>query len=170
LGIEYPYIAGRNLKTGVDVGGDEIYSHYKINATPTMILIAPNRAIVEHKIWPNGWPTSITIDSVLITTLDRYDIDTTGDETKITVPKKQIKLFNGAYIKNGQLNLKVNESGRYRVSLYDLKGRAIMKGFSSNLSLGENNIHLDTKSLRSNILLLKIEKDGVVTSTKIRLK
>jgi len=45
-GIQYPGISGQ------DGGGNEVHLLYEIQATPTVVVIQPDKAIAVKQIWP----------------------------------------------------------------------------------------------------------------------
>ena len=69
FGVEYPTISG------VEGGGTQICNDYMIPAYPTVILIAPNRDIVEQDIFPIPNPQAV------IGVLEQYGLQQTDCES-----------------------------------------------------------------------------------------
>lgn len=56
-GIEYPSVSGQ------DGGGNAVHWTYEIQATPTVIVITPDKLIATHQIFPPNTPN--VVDSVV---------------------------------------------------------------------------------------------------------
>ena len=57
-GIQYPNISGN------DGGGNQVHLTYDIQATPTMVIIDPDRSILTKQIYPPSFNS--VVDSILI--------------------------------------------------------------------------------------------------------
>jgi thiol-disulfide isomerase/thioredoxin len=114
--------------SGIDGYGNEITQNYLVESFITVILIAPNREIVNQYIDP---PTTSVLENLLLS----YGLSTTGcmvgTQQVETSQNKLLFVFPNpakSYFSFSAGSL----SGNYHVSLYDLNGKRVKDyGFNS---------------------------------------
>jgi hypothetical protein len=115
--VEYYSISGVG-------GGDNIHSTYNPAAYPTLILIAPDRSIVEQDIWPISSVNSIT--SVLSTYgLVETSCSTNAPEIQSDENSANHKLYPNP--SNGTVYVAIENENLEQIQILDLTGRELKK-------------------------------------------
>lgn len=147
-GIKFPVISGAS-------GGSSIFSSYKVNATPTIILIKPDKSLAEQDIWPV---------SNLESTLDGHNID----KTSIFVQNNSKLLNVKLTANNSGLEIKGLSEGSYNLKVFNLMGRNILDQKSTVTS--KSTISLPDLKLSSGVYLLSILGKGYKEQIKFRVR
>lgn len=147
--VKYPSISGNS-------GGTTIFSTYQVNTTPTLILIAPDKKIVEKDIWPIA---------NLPTILAKYNF------TPITNNLNE-KVVNEIAVKNvnaQKIGFSIPIDGNYKISLYTVEGKKVMDLVDGFVAKGEHAVSMNTHELSSGIYLVKMRFGDVNKSQKIMI-
>jgi hypothetical protein len=149
LGFDYPMIPG-------SPSGSSINSTYSISQYPTVILIAPNKNIIEKDIWP------------ISNTILRSKITNAGG-TPTTCPTSDVTeaQINGISIFPNPAEDVLNiSSGRdVMIKLFDLMGKQI-----DRILVAENAVY-NCAHLDAGIYLLRVfDMDGQHLSTQKMMK
>ncbi len=153
-GALYPSISG------IEGGGTQICNDYQIPAYPTVILIAPDRSIVEQDIWPI--PTAQTI----IDALESHGIE----ENACIFPGLE-EVNAGISIQaypnpaRNVINISLNnpEKRDVEVALFDVLGR---KHLSINGNLIGEKMQMDVSTLQAGNYCLNVISEGNRVYTK----
>lgn len=141
-GVAYPTIGSQG-------GGGSICDQYYIGSFPTMILIAPDRSILLHDLWP------IDDAQTIITALENYGLQQHDCNTGVyeeTIPfdtdspESSVALFpNPAH---GQVTLKGEHLGT--VSVYNALGQKV-----EEFHVEGNALNINTNRYENGIYLVK---------------
>jgi len=113
-GIEYP------SASGYEGGGNPVHWDYEIQATPTIVVITPDKAIAIHQIYPPNYDN--LVDSIQQAGGILQPCTTTIPENEINNPfvigPNPVKT-----VANIDLNIQV--SGRVELSIFNLTGQKV---------------------------------------------
>ena len=143
---KYPVISGEK-------GGSSVYRTYRIEGTPTLILIAPDQKVVEQDIWG--------IEE-LAPTLEKYTF--TGI--------KQNMAFNPSDFAIGKVNsqkitITIPVDGGYNLSLYSANGKMIANLFDMYMTKGEHAISWDKNRFAKGVFLIQLRQKEVIKTKKV---
>lgn len=114
-GITYPNISGN------DGGGNPVHFEYDIQATPTVIVIAPNREILVHQILPPDYES--LVDSLLEVGANPQPCLTAVSEMR----NEEILSIGPNPVNNiANLNLSFSSGKTVEVKIYNLTGQQVM--------------------------------------------
>jgi thiol-disulfide isomerase/thioredoxin len=148
--------------SGTEGGGDAVNTAYGINNYPTVILIAPNKNIVEQDIWPisdaAGLTTVITgfggVTQTCAAGLEENDII----RVAYIFPNPVKEQFTFSYA------MEENDGNTF-FEMYDMMGKKV---FSEKITDLRNNLKVSTISFGSGIYISKlINSKGVIQTDKI---
>lgn len=149
-GAIYPTISG-------NAGGSSINNTYKIGATPSIILIAPDRQIVEQDIWPI---------STLDPTLEKYDFGTTSTINNLI--KNTNHNFSCNISGNRTLKLINSQTENYKIKLFSPSGKLIKNIFDNNLSSGIHEFTPITEKESKGFYIISISNENQKQNIKFR--
>lgn len=133
-GVEYPII-------GVDGGGYDVVNTYLIGVFPTVILIAPNRQIVIHDLYPIEDAQTV-IDALENQGIQQHDCEDSTvehDADNFTLYPNPVKE-----------NLMISGQNLGNVSVYNALGQVIFKTF------GTDEININTSNYQNGIYFVKV--------------
>lgn len=154
-----PYPIGISGTQGSATGGAQtFYSTYGISAFPTMILIAPNKTILEQDMWPINTAADFT------TYFQAHGLNPTPCLVGITETEKAENSFS-VYPVPASNNLTVKSSvyDLTEIKITDLMGKTVY------LSKPESNItsaNIDITSLQSGIYFAEVSMNGTTVKRK----
>lgn len=151
-GVLFPSISGNS-------GGSQIFSSYQVQITPTVVLIAPDRQIVEQDIWPIF---------NLSSTLEQYDFNQTGVDVKNQLILKPLYTISGLGIVP-IITLSVSENDRYNLSIFACNGKLAKTLYNGYLNSGDHRFDLNRGILAKGTYILKLSNTEESISTKIML-
>lgn len=147
-GSIYPSISG------VEGGGNAIVSSYQIPMFPTLILIAPDRTIVEQDVWPiNDYMT-------IVNALEPYGIEQ-NDCSGVGVEEEtfnDIAIYPNPAQEFFTLNVTGIENNAI-IEVTDLAGRTVLRQTVDNLS-GRININIDVQDIKNGIYAVSVISEG----------
>lgn len=150
--VAFPSISGNS-------GGSQLFSTYRVSATPTLILIAPDRQIVEKDIWPINRLTS---------TLEQYDFNQTGVKGTQQLILKPLYNISGPGAVP-RIYLCVTENDRYNLSLVALNGKTVANLYNGYLPCGDHIFDIKGGSPAKGTYILKLSNRGKSTSMTLIL-
>lgn len=139
--------------SGSQGGGKDVHNTYMIQSTPNVIIIAPDRVIVEHFIWE---PTQENLNAAIIAAGgSMVGVDETGERAS-----DDLKIYPNP--SSGRLNieLEVDEASLFRMETYNILGTRVHRGPEVYLSPGSNILRVDLTGLPEGTYLLRLLKDG----------
>lgn len=114
-GVDYTNISGTS-------GGSAIHNSYSPTALPTLILIAPDKSIVEHDIWPISSSANI-ISPLLGHGLTQTSCSSSAPKPYSSSKKSEMNDFIYPNPTNGIINIKA--SGFDKADIYDVTGNLV---------------------------------------------
>ena len=148
--------------SGLDGGGSEVVDAYSPAAFPTIILIAPDRTIVEQDIWPYE---NATVDAMLAT----YGIE--KQECAIVSGVEDFAQINAVDLTPNpvediaNLNFNLAESAKISVEVYNITGQQVYQNIVGQKTAGNHQLELPTTNLAIGTYLVKISVDGALVET-----
>lgn len=153
--------------SGFEGYGNEITEIFQIPSFISVILIAPNRQIVQQYIYPPSF-------DVLKSIISSYGITQSpcavGTDEQLAPEKDSIKVYPNPA--SSHINILGNFGTPYQFSatLYDVTGRLIRR-FDQNFSLASGVSTLNIKGIAPGHYILKvIDKDGFGRANKLIIK
>ncbi|NNF01775.1 MAG: T9SS type A sorting domain-containing protein [Bacteroidia bacterium] len=142
--------------SGTDGGGTQINNAYNINAWPTIILIAPNRQIIEQDIWPFSASiasTKFTQAGIMPAACPAVGIEESGIFSElIAFPNPVSDLLNIAF--------DIKENSVVQFELIDVSGKLIRSEASHFYNAGQHTMNISTSDIASGFYFLNILVDG----------
>lgn len=146
----YVGAGGPPMVSGVEGKGTAVCSAYKVGAYPTLILIAPDKKIVQKDMWPIS--TATDFDKYLSPSGLVYHACSTTGMDEIASPF-HFELFPNPV--SDMLNISsVNGSKIYSYTISDFSGRTVLS--TERKESGNEKISISTSALTSGIYIAKI--------------
>lgn len=146
-------------------GGDAAGNAYGISALPTIILIAPNRQIVNQDIWP----FSVNIMANQLSSVGISPKSCTGNvgiEDAQSVAGAVVAFPNPA-TDRVNLRFELNGASQALVEVYDIMGQRVAVTNAENLQAGENTVEVFTEALSRGHYTARISSsNGFVGQTR----
>jgi len=156
FGVTYPTISG------VEGGGTAICNAYGIGAYPTVILIAPDRTILEQDIWPIATAQTI-IDVLEGHGLEQHDCPPPVGIVEPIMSTAQISsVYPNPAGSNARILVNSMEAAEITVEVYNPLGILSSTIENTLLREGENTIEFSVADLPSGTYLVRIRKDNEV--------
>ena len=141
--------------TGIEGNGVEVASDYQLGFYPTIVIIAPDKTIVETDIWPFSY-------QIAKSKLQLYGIApanclpaATDDITQVS----SLKLTPNPASTYVDIEFDLNESNFCNLELLNLTGQSVKTILNEKRSAGSNKISLRTSDLASGTYIVKIETE-----------
>jgi len=153
FGITYPTVSG------VQGGGNEVYTDYGILSYPTVIIIDPEtHLLVRKKIYPP------TVDS-----LNNAIVKAGGILVGITqnaIKSSNHKIYPIPASEKVNIDINSTQSSSIFIDIYDITGKTI---FSKHLNNNSKNIHttVDISGIEKGIYFVKINYDNKTFVNKL---
>lgn len=146
-GITHPSVSGSQG------GGNLVYNDYQVISTPTVILINPEREIVENYIWE---PTQVNLNTAIIAAGGSM----VGVEDNMVRDENNILIYPNPA--NGRINIKTSAigSGQYYMEVYNLLGILVHQSDPEYLTSGKQVIHADLTALPGGTYFVRLIKNG----------
>ena len=158
-GVHYPGISG------LDGGGNEVHFSYEVQATPSLIVIQPDRSISIKQVWPPN--TDNIVDSVSsaggIMQSCLTNINLQQVEELLTIGPNPVKDY-------ANLHLYLKEDRDIVIYVYNLTGEKIMEFKPLFNGSGNYSLKADfTKEPEGFYFVQAIENGKVITTKKLIL-
>ncbi len=159
FGVEYPTISG------VEGGGTAVCNAYGISAYPTVILIAPDRTIVEQDIWP------ITTAQTIITRLESYGIEEHECPPPIGIEEPVVSLVSISSVypnpasTNARIEVMSETTSIAQVDVYNSIGVAAMDTWNVYLEKGINNFEFSVADLPAGTYFIRLRRENELLGT-----
>jgi peroxiredoxin len=154
-GAFYPAISG------TQGGGNHVVDSFQILSYPTVILIAPDRQIVEQYIWP---PSKLVLDSIISAHGGLVQACNVGLDM---YPGQQASssLMVWPNPASGKLNIRVNASPGAEISIFSCRG--ILLKQMKNVGYRAKEIWQpdEIEGLQSGLYLVVLKEDGIIVAT-----
>jgi hypothetical protein len=159
-GIAYQSVSGQ------DGGGNEVHLMYEVQATPSIVVIQPDRVIAVKQIWPpnfNNVTDSVSSAGGIQQSCTTTNIEIKQSEEMLTIGPNPVKDY--AY-----LRFDLQEEKEFEIRIYNLTGGEIM-GFKPTVyGAGKHIITADLTNEPGGFYFVQaIEKGKVITTKKLIL-
>ena len=156
-------VDGAPVVSGLDGGASDVVDAYGPLAFPTIILVAPDRTIVEQDIWP--FSASIA-DGVLA----GYGIEKA--ECAVINNVEEASLLNGVMVTPNPftdrlaIDLQLMESAEVSVELMNTSGALVATFDQGNMAAGKQVIQLeDLEEMPTGVYFVTIKANGAVSKS-----
>jgi hypothetical protein len=158
-GITYPNISGTNG------GGNQVHFDFEVEATPTVIVIAPNREILVHQIFPPDYES--LVDSLLAVNASPLPC-----LTSVGVMKKEDVLGIGPNPVHdvANLNLFFHDGKTVEVKIFNLTGQQVYCIDKSYYTPGSHLIKADLTTEPEGLYFVQLIEDKQVLTTRKLIK
>jgi thiol-disulfide isomerase/thioredoxin len=151
-GLTFPAVSG------FDGGGNAVYHQYDIQSYPTVILIAPNRDIVEQYIWE---PTRGNINDAIVA----------AGGTLVSVPENDLVKEFGVYPNpvisgTARIGFNLKTEGSVTVDVYNLLGMKVASSGTIFRAPGIHEITLDVSDLPKGTYFTTLSSEGQIITTE----
>ena len=158
-GIQYPNISGNNG------GGNPVHLMYEIQATPTIIIIDPDRSILVKQIYPPSFNS--LVDSILISGGIQQECLTSISEFKnerlLTIGPNPVKDI--AY-----LNLNLDVGREIELKIFNLIGQKVIEIKPEWYPPGKYFVKADLSNEPEGFYFVQVlEKNQTITTNKLIL-
>lgn len=142
-GITHPSVSGSQG------GGNQVHNNYQVVSTPTVILINPEREIIEQHIWE---PTTENINAAIIAAGGSM----VGTDELVRSQISDLSVFPNPAKAAVKLSFETAAGTDYHIRVYDLNGRMILKTESRHFPPGSNTMQLKTDHLKSGTYIVSL--------------
>lgn len=146
-GLTHPSVSGSQG------GGNQVYTDYLVETTPTVILINPDREIIEQYIWE---PSQANINDAIMAAggsmVGVHDIQKHEETALMIYPNPS----------NGQVNVRVESAGNAQayLEIYNLLGTQVYKTEHETLVPGTQVLEAELSGLPGGTYFVRLVKDG----------
>lgn len=154
-GIEYP------SASGMEGGGNEAHMLYDLQGTPSVVVIAPDRTILVHQIFPPSSDNIIAavegaggIPQSCITSVNTV-VDIGDDRGFYPNPASDFIHYD----------LKLDEPGEIAMEIIDLTGKTVMQSAPRIYREGIPEISLQVKDLPNGMYIARLKGNGKLFHT-----
>jgi thiol-disulfide isomerase/thioredoxin len=147
-GVTYPSVSGSQG------GGNLIHNLYQINVTPTVILIAPDRLIVENFIWE---PTTVNLNAA-ITAAGGSPL---GTNDHLPVTGNPVFVYPNPSSGKIYVSTESAHSARWQVEAYNLPGSLVYRSPAETATGGKHLMMADMGGLPGGIYFIRVLKDDI---------
>jgi hypothetical protein len=154
FGVEYPTISG------VEGGGNAVCDVYGIGAYPTVILIAPDRTIVEQDIWP------IATAQTIIDVLEGHGLEAHECPPPIGIEEPTVSLVNISSVypnpasTNARIEVMSETTSNAQFEVYNSIGILAMDTWNVYLKEGINNFEFSVADLPAGTYFIRLRKEN----------
>jgi thiol-disulfide isomerase/thioredoxin len=134
--------------SGSQGGGNQVHSAYQIVSTPTVILVAPDREILEQYIWE---PTQNNLNDIIsaaggvMVGLDDHSLI-----------EQQTLLYPNPASKSVKIQVELKEEALAQIEIYNLPGIRVVHTSTQKLSEGSALLEADISSLPSGTYFVRL--------------
>lgn len=151
-GLTFPAVSG------FDGGGNQVYWDYDIQSYPTVILIHPDRTILEQYIWE---PTRENINDAIIAAGGTL----VGVEEPMTV-KQDLTIFpNPASTGSTNISFNLNEASVINVEIFNLLGEKVHTSGALAANSGSFNYTANLEDVPGGVYFVTVKNKREVLST-----
>jgi thiol-disulfide isomerase/thioredoxin len=160
-GIEFPTISG------LDGHGNTIaLDIMQVQSFPTMVLVAPNRVILNHQIFP---PDFHNLDSTITSSIGHYTSqnESAGDKAPFSI----VSIFPNPSMSNLQMLIVASRPQRVTFEILSLNGDVVREIENCSIKEGQQSFSFDTSGIQPGIYFVRAMCDtGIVRHEKFIVK
>lgn len=155
-GIQYPGVSGQ------DGGGNEVHWNYNVQATPTVIVITPDKLIATHQIYPPN--TNNIVDSVLAAGgIQQSCMTNLPDRIQAE------DLFSiGPNPFSSKINITINlkKDRNLEIAILNITGQQIYSLEAKNYGAGIHHLNTDISAQAEGFYFVQVRQEGQVIHTR----
>ena len=152
---------GYPVASGLDGGASEAVDLYMPSAFPTIILIAPDRSIVEQDIWPyTTGDVATLLNGYGIEELDCAPVSV-EDLTQIN----SVQLTPNPTHDNITVNVDLTEAVDLTIEVYNITGQLVLTEQVDQLNAGSHNVDLSLENQATGTYMVKVSVNGELAET-----
>lgn len=145
--------------SGSEGGGNQVYNDYMVQATPTVIVIAPDREILEQQVWE---PTRENINAAVIAaggSMVGIDDVSAGKETHLHIfPNPSRGLIS--------ISFDLKDDAGSAIEVYDLKGNRVFNTPAKPFPAGQHRMEVDLTGLSKGTYVIRQLLNGKPAQSK----
>ena len=139
--------------SGSQGGGNLVHNKYRVVSTPSVILISPDRLILEHYIWE---PTQSNLNSVITAAggiLVGIDDEISEKINSLLIyPNPTTDIFN--------VKLEVAESAAYQIEVFNLLGALVHQSIQQHYAPGSHILTANLNRLPGGTYFVRLIRNG----------
>jgi hypothetical protein len=156
-------VGGAPTVSGLGGGGESVHNAFNIGALPTIILIAPNRQIVNQDIWPysvNIMQNLLNSQGVQTKSCSSVGIeDITASLDVLAFPNPSSEHIN--------LRFTLEGTDKVRIDVYDIMGQRVQTIEKDGLAIGVNTVEMVVNTLAMGHYTARVSTfNGLVGQTR----
>ncbi len=148
---------GAPVASGLDGGGSDAVDAFGPSAFPTIILIAPDRTIIEKDIWPY---TNAGVDAILANLgVEKQEcglIDAVEDFSQINA----VEVTPNPVSDFANVNIDLAESTKLNIEVFNIVGQKVYENALGQTAPGNHRLEIPTAGFATGTYLVKISVDG----------
>lgn len=146
--------------SGLDGGANSVFDTYLIGVNPTVIIITPDRQIVEQHVDP---PSDENIIEKVIASGGVF----VGQEENESIDNQNINIFPNPIINKLNLEFYLSAAQKATISIFDFQGK-LLKQKQFLCVKNKNAIEIDFSNFPSSIYFISIESEkGTILKKKV---
>lgn len=160
IGYENQYGSELPAVSGVEGGGTQINTTYGITAYPTIILIAPNRQIIEQDIWP--FSAAIGAAAFLNAGIMPASCPAVGIEESDVF--NDLIVYPNPVAERLNIGFELKENSVVQFEILDASGKVVLSEASRLFNAGQHSQQINTGDISSGFYFLNILIDGKINT------
>lgn len=146
-GVTHPSVSGSQG------GGNLVHNKYMVQSTPSVILIAPDREIIENYIWE---PSHENLNAAILAAGGIL----VGTEEQLRPEDREVIVYPNPATDRVYVRFDATRNAAYRMEVYNLTGAQVHRSKEVRLSPGTHRIEIDLPGLPGGTYFLRLLEDG----------
>ncbi len=160
-GVEYPSVSG------LEGGGNAVDAAYGISAYPTVILIAPDKTILEQDIWP-ATTSAINAAATAVGGIPQTCSTTAVNELNSITNAGLIDLYPNPANSLTKITFGVKISSEISLKVFNLLGNEVLGIPAENRNVGMHEVIFSTENLSEGLYFINLyQNDKLAESAKL---
>jgi hypothetical protein len=154
-GIEYPSVSGQ------DGGGNEVHLQYNIQATPTIVVIMPDRSIAFQQIFPPS--TDNVVNDVTSAGGIQQSCTTSTNEL---FAEDIITIGPNPVVENAYIYLDIQDPAILEITVHNLTGQEVLRTDPKRFVSGDHVVPINLSSNPDGFYFVQLKHSGNVIATR----
>jgi thiol-disulfide isomerase/thioredoxin len=146
-GITHPSVSGSQG------GGNIVHNAFQIMSTPTVILIAPDRKILEQYIWE---PTQANLNAIIIAAGGSM----VGVDDALALGENNVFIYPNPAREKVNVKIEVTKASVYNIEIFNLLGTRVQQSSPGLLTEGSHSLNINLNNLPGGTYFVRLLKDG----------
>ena len=162
---EFDSIFGLTLPTasGIQGGGNIVYTNYQIQAYPTVIVIKPNHEISHQHVWE---PSFQNINDAILEAGGIW----VGEKENMD-QENNIKVFPSPATENASIEFMLDIDSKVNLDIINSSGQIVYSKRNEHYYTGINKVDIDVSNFVSGIYFIRVStKEGKLFTKKLIVK